>query len=331
MNHSTPLPTAGCVAPPLDPELVPILEMMLEALPAIGDDTIAQLRELSTHGVPGTDKVDLTAAGNVRVEESTIPGGENGLELALTVLSPMTGTGPWPLIYYIHGGGLIAGDRHLSLGTFVPYAADGSAVVASIEYRLAPENPDPAPVTDCYTGLCWCVENAERLGLDPEHIIITGTSAGGLLAAGTALLARDRGYPHVTHQVLSCPMLDDRMQTPSARMLDGGTIWDRNDNLYGWTALLGDRRGTDDVSPYAAPARAKDLSGLPRTYIDVGTVETFRDEIVDYAQRLSLAGVSVDLHLWGGGFHGFDVHPQPAISQAARATRDEYFRRALER
>ena len=127
-------------------------------------------------------------------------------------------------------------------------------------------------------------------------------------------------------------MLDDRFVTHSSRMLDGGTVWDRNDNHYGWTALLGDRRGTDDVSCYAAPARAQDLSGLPRTFIDVGTAETFRDEAVEYAQRLSQAGVTVDLHLWGGGFHGFDgMVPQAALSQAAQATRDEFFRRALER
>ncbi len=124
-------------------------------------------------------------------------------------------------------------------------------------------------------------------------------------------------------------MLDDRCESYSARMLDGGAIWDRATNLFGWTALLGERRGTDDVSPYTAPARAKELSGLPRTYLDVGTVETFRDEVIEFAQRLCEAGVGVDLHLWGGAFHGFDLIPAAAVSRAARATRDEFFRRAL--
>ena len=107
--------------------------------------------------------------------------------------------------------------------------------------------------------------------------------------------------------MLICPMLDDRFQTHSSRMLDEEGCWDRNDNLYGWTALLGDRRGGPDVSPYAAPARAEDLVGLPRTYIDVGSVDTFRDEALTYAGRLSEAGVLVDLHMWGGAFHGFDA------------------------
>lgn len=125
-------------------------------------------------------------------------------------------------------------------------------------------------------------------------------------------------------------MLDDRLQTHSARMLDGEGVWSREDNHFGWTALLGERRGGEDVSHYAAPSRAQDLSGLPRTYIDVGSVESFRDEAIDYAQRLSQAGVNVDFHLWGGGFHGFDLMgAHAAISQASAATRDEFFRRAL--
>jgi acetyl esterase/lipase len=200
-----------------------------------------------------------------------------------------------------------------------------------VEYRLAPEHPDPAPVEDCYAGLVWTAKHAEELGIDPDRILIAGGSAGGGLAAGTALLARDRGFPTLTHQVLICPMLDDRLETPSSRMLDGEGMWDRNDNLFGWTALLGDRQGGGDVSIYAAPARATDLSGLPRSYVDVGTVESFRDEAITYAQRLAQAGVNVDLHLWGGGFHGSDLMaPHAAISRASQAARDEFLRRALE-
>ena len=145
------------------------------------------------------------------------------------------------------------------------------------------------------------------------------------------LLARDRAFPRLSHQVLICPMLDDRFETHSSRMLEGEGAWNRKSNLYGWTSLLGERRGGPDVSPYAAPARAEDLSGLPRTYIDAGSVESFRDEILTYARRLSEAGVSVDLHMWGGGFHGFDrAAAHAAISRASNATRDEFVRRALE-
>lgn len=168
----------------------------------------------------------------------------------------------------------------------------------SVEYRLAPDHSDPAPVEDCYAGLVWIAKSAAELGIDPERLLIAGVSAGGALAAGTALLARDRAFPRLSHQVLICPMLDDRFETHSSRMVDREDVWDRHSNLYAWTSVLGERRGGLEVSPYAAPARAEDLSRLPRTYIDTGSAEGFRDEILVYAGRLSEAGVSVDLHMW---------------------------------
>ncbi|MFE4825053.1 alpha/beta hydrolase fold domain-containing protein [Streptomyces sp. NPDC056704] len=178
----------------------------------------------------------------------------------------------------------------------------------------------------------WTADHAAELGIDTDRLIIFGASAGGGLAAGTALLARDRHYPVLSHQVLQCPMLDDRMTTHSSQMLDGEGPWDRNNNLFGWPALLGERRGGPDVSPYTAPVRAPDLTGLPRTYIDTGSVEIFRDEALDYASRLSATGVNVDLHMWGGSSDGFDGFvPHAAVSRASEATRDEFTRRALER
>ncbi|ROO87259.1 acetyl esterase/lipase [Actinocorallia herbida] len=316
--------------PPFDPELVPVIEAQRAVMPPLGADTLGALRDLIASGLPGMPETDLTAGGAVVVEELTVPGPEGAPEIALTVLRPARETGPLPGIYHVHGGGMVMGTRHVGLAGFVGYVAEGLAVAVSVEYRLAPEHPDPAPVEDCYAGLRWFAGNAAALGADPERLMILGGSAGGGLAAGTALLARDRGFPRLTHQVLICPMLDDRMTTPSSRMLDGEGVWDRDDNLFGWTALLGDRRGTEAVSCYAAPARAEDLSGLPRTYLDVGSVETFRDEAIDYALRLSQAGVNVDFHLWGGGYHGFEAASQSAIAQASAATRDEFLRRALE-
>ncbi len=317
------------VRPPYDPELVPGLAQIRSATPAISDDTLELIREITVAAIPGRDPVDLTVGGRVRVEELTIPVAD--AELALCVLTPAAGQGPWPLIYYLHGGGMVAGGRHLGLEDLLGHVADGDAVVASLEYRLAPEHPDPTPVTDCYEGLRWCAENADRLRIDPSHIIVTGTSAGGGLAAGVSLMARDRGFPRPSHQILVCPMLDDRFETHSSVMLDDDGTWDRNGNLYGWNALLGDRRGTENVSPYAAPARATDLSGLPRTFLDVGSAEGFRDEVIEYATGLSRAGVSVDLHMWGGGFHGYENISQAAVAKASFATRTEFIRRALER
>jgi acetyl esterase/lipase len=143
-------------------------------------------------------------------------------------------------------------------------------------------------------------------------------------------MARNRGGPPLSHQILMCPMLDDRCITPSSQELDGEGTWDRTSNVIAWTALLGAARGGPDVSPYAAPARATDLTGLPAAFIDVGSVETFRDEAIDYAARLSQAGVPAELHLWPGGFHGFDgIAPHTALAQASRATRLGYVRRAV--
>lgn len=189
----------------------------------------------------------------------------------------------------------------------------------SVEYRLAPDHPDPAPVEDCYAGPVWMAKNAAELGIDPERLLIAGVSGGGGLAAGTALLARDRAFPKLSHQILICPMLDDRVETHGSRMVDRDGVWDRYSNLYAWTSLLGERRGGPVVSQYAAPARAEDLSRLPRTYIDTGSAEGFRDEILIYAGRLSEAGVSVDLHMWGGGFHSFDMAAVMRLSRAPPA------------
>lgn len=322
----TPIPTR----PPFDGELIPVLDAFCAAIPRLTADTIEEIRDLAANGLPGRPKPDLTVGGAVRIDEYTFPA-PNG-NLAATVLTPTSGPGQWPLMYYIHGGGVVSGTRYSALDEVVPHVAEGRAVIVSIEYGLAPENPQPGPVDECYAGLEWAAGNAATLNIDPDRIMVIGFSGGGNLAAGVALMARDRGLRGLTHQVLGCPMLDDRLETPSSQMMDGEGVWDRNENLWAWNALLGDRRGSDNVSPYEAPARAQDLSGLPRTFIDVGSVECFRDEAIAYAQRLSQAGVSVDLHMWGGGFHGFDIGiRQPAISQASLAVRDEFIRRALER
>ena len=318
------------VAPPFDSELVPALDAIRGVRPPYSAENLQAIRRLYADGVPGQAPIDLTAGGAVRVDEMTVPGTDDRGELALLVLRPALVQGPWPVIYHAHGGGMVTGSRHIDAPRYLPYVAEGLAAFVGVEYRLAPEHPDPAPVEDCYAGLVWTAEHAEELGLRPDALLISGISAGGGLAAGTALLARDRGYPVLAYQILICPMLDDRFETKSSQMLDGTGIWDRNDNYFGWTCLLGDRRGGPNVSIYAAPARAEDLTGLPRTYIDVGSAEVFRDEAVLYAKKLSEAGVPVDFHLWAGAFHSFDaLAPGAAVSQASIWVRDNFIRRAL--
>jgi acetyl esterase/lipase len=187
------------------------------------------------------------------------------------------------------------------------------------------------PVEDCYAGLEWFARRAGVLGFDPRRLLIGGQSAGGGLAAGTTLLARDRGGPMPAAMLLMWPMLDDRNETVSAQQVDGVGIWDRTSNETGWTALLGERRATADVSIYSAPARATDLSGLPPAYIEAGSAEVFRDEAVAFASGIWAAGGSAELHIWAGGYHGFQtIVPTAAVSQAAVQTRAAWVRRHLE-
>src|SRR5581483_950120 len=166
--------------------------------------------------------------------------------------------------------------------------------------------PHPAPVEDCYAGLVWTVQHAGELGIDPARLVIGGASAGGGLAAATALLSRDRGGPRALLQLLVYPMLDDRNTTRSSHEIVDVGIWDRATNVGGWRALLGEAAGGDTVSHYAAPARASDLSNLPPAVIYVGTADLFRDEDIDYAQRLIHAGVPAELHVYPGAYHGFE-------------------------
>jgi acetyl esterase/lipase len=318
--------------PPFDPELSAVLAAMPAGLrQPLRIEDIPAKREQLAQLLPAADD-SLRRDGAVELEDRQIPGPAGAPDLSVLILRPARGQGPWPGIYHTHGGGMVMGSNRTGAEELALWADEVGLVAVSVEYRLAPENPHPAPVEDCYAGLAWTAEHCGELGIDPSHLAIAGASAGGGLAAGTALMARDRGGPALSHQMLMCPMLDDRCLTPSSQELDGEGVWDRTSNLAGWTALLGEARGGPDVSPYAAPARAEDLAGLPATFIDVGSAETFRDEAIDYATRLSRAGVPAEFHLWPGGFHGFDAFaPQTALAQAARATRLGYVRRAVAR
>lgn len=317
-------------APPFDPELAVTLAALAEFLPpSLTPDMIPAMRAPLPFEVP----VDETlAAAGVERRDVTIPG-HDGDEIEVTVLqrADRDRSTPVPAVYHTHGGGMIIGDRFTGLVQLLPWITDLGAVVVTVEYRLAPEFPDPYPVEDCYAGLRWTAEHADELGIDLDRLVIAGASAGGGLAAGTALLARDRQGPTLAGQCLIYPMLDDRDATVSTRQIEGMGVWDRTSNITGWSALLGDRRGTEDVSIYAAPSRATDLSGLPPTYIDCGTAEVFRDEDVAYASALWAHGVQAELHVFPGGFHGFDMmSPEAAVSKAMTASRNAWMRRVLE-
>ena len=238
-------------------------------------------------------------------------------DVPVRVYRPVAATGTLPGLLWVHGGGMIFGDVDQDDLTCDAFAEVVECVVVSVDYRLAPEHPHPAPVEDCYAALVWLAEHAAELGVDPARIAVGGASAGGGLAAGTALLARDRGTPALVFQLLVYPMLDDRDATPSTREFGGILSWGREHNVSGWKALLGDRVGGEDVDHYAAPARAEDLSGLPPALIQVGELEVFRDEDVDYALRLLRAGVPAELHVYPGAYHAWNV----AAPQAGKSLR----------
>jgi acetyl esterase/lipase len=219
-----------------------------------------------------------------------------------------------PAVVYLHGGGMILGSVAAYDRLVAGYVADCGVPFLSVDYRVAPEHPHPVPVEDCFAGLRWLTEHADELGIDAERIAIMGDSAGGGLAAAVALLARDRTVP-LARQILVYPMLDDRTTTADPALAPFA-VWSYDDNYTGWHALLGDAVGGPDVPPSAAPGRATDVSGLPPTYLDAGELDIFRDECIEYVQRLAACGTPVELHVHPGCPHGFDRMPIPVGRRA---------------
>ncbi len=316
--------------PPFDAELAAPLRKILRELPMpLTPQLIEDRRRRSLAGRLRDE--DIRRGSAFEIEERNVPGPAGAPEITLLICRPTAATGPLPVIYHTHGGGMVAGShRSTELVGELNRAQELQLAVVAVEYRLAPEHPDPAPVEDCYAGLSWLADHAPDLGLDPDRIILSGNSAGGALAAGLSLLTRDRSGPAPRGQLLQFPMLDDRCDTFSAGQMEHVGLWDGLSNRTGWTALLGERRGTPDVSGYAAPARAEDLSGLPPAYIEVGSVEALRDEGLAYASRIWQAGGQAELHVWAGAFHSFDEWvPDAVVSQAAHQARVAWLRRVL--
>jgi acetyl esterase/lipase len=232
-------------------------------------------------------------------------------------------------VLYLHGGGMILGSVPIFDGPVSRYVARTGVPMLSLEYRLAPEHPHPTPVEDAYAGLAWLAGHAAELGVDPGRIAVMGDSAGGGLAAGVAILSRDREGPAVARQLLIYPMLDDRTTVPDPHIAPFAG-WSYDDNATGWNALLGPGHEDREVDPSAAPGRLRDAAGLPAAYIEVGQLDVFRDEALRYALTLSQAGVPTELHLHPGVPHEYDAIAFDAdVSRRAQADRDRVLRSLL--
>ncbi|AWF80956.1 alpha/beta hydrolase [Microbulbifer sp. A4B17] len=228
---------------------------------------------------------------------------------------------PGSAILYIHGGGLICHNISRYDLVVARYVATSGVPFLSVNYRKAPEFPYPIPVDDCYRALIWLAQHAQKLSIEPTRIGIMGDSAGGGLAAALAIMARDKKGPPLAQQILLYPMLDDRTITPDPLLLPFIT-WTYEDNLTGWTAYLGNQVGSPTVSPHAAPARLQDARDLPPAFIDVGELDIFRDEDIQYARQLTDAGVSTELHVRPGVIHSWELFaPDIPISQRAFSDR----------
>ena len=311
----------------IDPESRAALDALLEIVPG-GFGAIPDINErrATVKQLFNAMTAELAPNDNVVTEDRVVPGPEGSPDIGVRIFRPTGSAGVLPGIYHIHGGGMVQGNVEEESLIAAMLCEAVNSVIVSVEYRLAPENPYPAAVEDCYAGLVWMAQNAEQLGFDPERLAVCGGSAGGGLAIATALSARDRGGPAICFMGSFYPMIDDRNETPSSREIVDIGIWDRDTNREAWDWYLGGK----PADGYAAPARAEDLAGLPPTFIDVGEIDLFRDEDIDFATRLLKAGVPTELHVYPAAYHASEViAPEAALSKLIWRQRIEALNRAL--
>jgi triacylglycerol lipase len=306
----------------VDPELLGLLD----SFPPfdLSADTLPLIRQATFDlGPPGAPiDVEMTA--------KKIAGPDGAPDVGIVIYRPRRLARPLPCIFHIHGGGYVAGSAARLEAVHRALCDAAGCMIVSIDYRLAPETPAPGPLEDCYAGLKWLYAAAEGLGIDKQRIGVMGESAGGGLAAALALLARDRAEYSLAFQHLIYPMLDDRTcVTPDPHPYAGEFIWTPNNNRFGWASLLGVAPGAQDVSEYAAPARMQNLANLPRTFIATGALDLFVEEDIEYARRLMRSGVAVELHVYPGAYHGFDLAPHARVSKQAQRDSLDALRRAM--
>lgn len=307
----------------VDPELRPLAKQ-LGAGSALTDEIVRQIRAAQAANPPAISQ-------DPPYFEKIISGVDGQPDVSIIVVNAKPGTSR-PGILHTHGGGFVFGSAERYLPNIQAIASKLDITIVSVNYRLAPETTYYGSVRDNYAGLKWMYDHASELGVDPARIAIMGESAGGGHAALLAMMARDRGEVPVAHQFLLYPMLDDR--TGSSRAPAPGTgelLWTAEHNRFGWRAFLGVEPGSDDVPADGVPARAASLEGLPPAYIAIGDIDLFAKEDIEFANRLLNAGIAVELHVFPGGIHGFDILvPNASISRQYKATLEAALRRALD-
>lgn len=308
----------------IDPELVETLE----ALPAI-DFANVELGPLRAAMDQMFAEMPMPEGLPVAVERRTVSGAEGEPDVPVIVYTPTAGTEPFPAMIHFHGGGYLIGSAAMNEIANRTRAASLGCVIISVDYRLAPEATYPGAVEDGYAVLRHVFREGAALGVDTSRIGVTGESAGGGLAAAVAVLARDRGEFRLAFQHLVYPMLDDRTCARDPHPYCGEFVWTPGHNRFAWSAMLGAEAGSDGVSNYAAPARTPDLAGLPPAFIAVGALDLFLEEDMEYARRLAHAGVPIELHVYPGSFHGFDMAAGATVAQAFAQDSERALRRFL--
>lgn len=303
--------------PNIDPELLPAVSHLKAVL---GESTCFNLDDLASArgiGLAMAQAGRLTAPNltNVSVETKAIHDEEFNIDVELLIYKNKSHTQTQPAIIYLHGGGYVLGAADQAHAKLSNWCDQLGVSIISVEYRLAPEHPFPAALFDCFAALKWLSNYAENLNIDSQRIAIVGESAGGGLAAGLSLYARDHSDIKVAFQYLIYPMIDHTNIHSNKAIGSDAILWNHANNKFGWQAYLGDGV-SDDMLQYAAPYTSTNLSALPPSYIAVGDQDLFYRENLRFTERLKLDGNVTQLEIYAGGFHGFaEVSPTAAISQ----------------
>ena len=306
-------------------EIIPVLEAYKNQPPPPEGTPLHEAFRMALKEM--AKQVAVTSTDELTVENKYFKNSE-GIDIKLRVFTMASKDTAMPCLYWMHGGGTMSGLPEQEDSTLYELALDLGCVIVSVDYRLAPEHPYPAPIDDCYEGLVFVAENAKDFNIDKDLIAVGGGSAGGLLSTSCAILARENNGPQLVHQSLTYPMLDHRGITESSKQITDVGVWDRDMNLYGFNCYLKDVK--DDIPPLAVPNLVEDLSDLPPAFIAVGTMDVLRDESIEYAQKLAAAGVITELHLYPGMPHVFDgLVPASEATKHFNAVRKSALKRAF--